>query len=265
MFKQFDIWMPYEYGKHDFNNMGELCLFLVKFTGKQTSLFFNKQYNLIYGMFLEEFIDEVEILYFKKPSSIYEVDYKSIVENLWKTNISNNLGEDIKVKKLISNVNIGLLEKGTNKSQKSLVFDTLSEALYHQNLYGGRINKISGFYDDKVWTEMTDEYIKELEQERGEEMVLEFEPDDDSKNGKNVFRYTYNNVCCLFDTGRYTIIDGKKYDIKNVEKESEVKYYTLTTTHKQDLTNGFRYIKELLMQRHNFKMHKDYKTLKNNS
>ena len=39
VFKQFDIWMPYEYGKHDFNNMGELCLFLVKFTGKQTSLF----------------------------------------------------------------------------------------------------------------------------------------------------------------------------------------------------------------------------------
>ena len=96
-------------------------------------------------MFLEEFIDEVESLYFQKPSSIYEVDYKSIVENLWKTNISNNLGEDIKVKKLISNVNIGLLEKGTNKSQKSLVFDALSEALYHQNLYGGRINKIVEF------------------------------------------------------------------------------------------------------------------------
>ena len=197
--------MPYDCGKHDFNIMGKLCLFLVKFTGKQTSLFFNKQYNLIYGLFLGEFIDEVEILYFKKPSSIYEVDYKSIVENLWKTNISNSFGEDIKVKKLISDVNIGLLEKGATKSQKSLVFDTLSEALYHQNLYGGRINKISGFYDDEVLTEMTDEYIKELERERGEGMVLEFEPDDDSKNGKYVFRYTYNNLCCQFDTGKYTI------------------------------------------------------------
>ena len=213
---------------------------------------------------LGEFIDEVEIFYFKKHSSIYEVDYKSIVENLWKTNISNNLGEDIKVKKLISNVNIGLLEKGTNKSQKSLVCDTLSEALYHQNLYGGRINKISGFYDDEVLTEMTDEYIQELEQERGEEMVLEFEPDDDSKNGKYVFRYTYNNVCCQFDTGRYTIIDGKYYDIKQVQKETEVKYYTLTTTYRKDLTNGFRYIKELLMQFIIFNMHKDYKLKDNN-
>ena len=72
----------------------------------------------------------------------------------------------------------------------------------------------------------------------------------------------YHNHCreCY-----YKIIDGKKYDIKNVEKQSEIKYYTLTMTHKTDLTNGFRYIKELLMQRHNFKMHKDYKTLKNNS
>ena len=52
VFKQFDIWMPYDYDKHDFTNMGELWLFLIKLTGKQTSLFFNKQYNLIYGMFL---------------------------------------------------------------------------------------------------------------------------------------------------------------------------------------------------------------------
>ena len=57
----------------------------------------------------------------------------------------------------------------------------------------------------------------------------------------------------------------KIIDIKTDEKESEVKYYTLTTTHKQDLTNGFRYIKELLVQRHNLKMHTDYKTLKNNN
>ena len=184
--------------------MGELCLFLVKFTGKQTSLCFNKQHNLIYGMFLGEFIDEVEILYFKKPSSIYEVDYKNIVENLWKTNISNNLGEDIKVKKLISNVNIGLLEKGTNKSQKSLVFDTLSEALYHQNLYGGRINKISGFYDDEVLTEMTDEYIKELERRelcrnKGEGMVLVFE---DYGCGSGVYQFRYSKFH-YFDDGSY--------------------------------------------------------------
>ena len=185
-------------------------------------------------MFLGEFIDEVEILFSKKPSSIYEVDYKSIVENLWKTNIAKR-GEDIKVKKLISNVNIGLLEKGTNKSQKSLVFDTRAEALYHQNVYGARINKISGFYNDDVLTEMTDEHIKELERTRGEGVVLQFEPADDSKNGKYVYRNTYNSLCCQFATGKYTLIGGKFYDIKQVKKETEVKYYTMTMTHKKKI------------------------------
>ena len=169
---------------------------------------FNRQYNLIFGMFLGEFVDKVETLYFKKPSSIYELDYKSIVENLWKTNISNNLGEDIKVKKLISNVNIGLLEKGTNKSQKSLVFDTLSEALYHQSLYGGRINKISGFYDDAELTEMTGEYIKELEQEL--------------KAGNEIGKWNmygdsgYNLNGCI---GHYRIKDGKYYNVEIVAKK----------------------------------------------
>ena len=52
VFKQFDIWMPYDCGKHDFNNMGELCLFLVKFTGKQTSLFLiNNIYINIWHVF----------------------------------------------------------------------------------------------------------------------------------------------------------------------------------------------------------------------
>ena len=64
-------------------------------------------------------------------------------------------GQQIKKKKkLIANVNIGLLEKGTNKAQKSLVFDTLSKALYHQTIHGGRIDT----------AELTNgfKYIKEL-------------------------------------------------------------------------------------------------------
>ena len=101
---------------------------------------------------------------------------------------------------MISNVNIGLLEKGTNKSQKSLVFDTLSEALYHQNLYGGRINKISGFYDDKVLTEMTDEYIKELERNIGEGWVLEFKAhdnDDDRHRNSDDGTYKFGKMICI--------------------------------------------------------------------
>ena len=71
---------------------------------------------------------------------------------------------------MIVNVNIAMLEKSTNKSQKSLDFESLTEAVYYQNLMGGRINKVSGFYDSEELVEMTDEYIKELEEEEGEEM-----------------------------------------------------------------------------------------------
>ena len=45
--------------------------------------------------------------------------------------------EDIRIKKLIANVNFGLLEKNTNKAHKSYAFDTLKEALY----YGERLTE----------------------------------------------------------------------------------------------------------------------------
>ena len=71
---------------------------------------------------------------------------------------------------MIVNVAEGMLGKGTNKCQKSLDFESLSEAVYYQNLRGGRINKVRGFYDDKELVEMTDAYIEELEEEQGREI-----------------------------------------------------------------------------------------------
>ena len=43
--------------------------------------------------------------------------------------------------------------------------------------------------------------------------------------------------------------------------ESE-RYYILHISAQKDLTNGFRYIKELLLNYHNFKMYTDYEKLK---
>ena len=47
-------------------------------------------------------------------------------------------------------------------------------------------------------------------------------------------------------------------------KEDAKKYYILNVSDKACLKNGFRYIKELLLQYHNFKMFTDYSTLKEN-
>ena len=43
--------------------------------------------------------------------------------------------------------------------------------------------------------------------------------------------------------------------------EDEQKYYILNVSDCATLKNGFRYIKELLLQHHNFKMYRDYQTL----
>ena len=198
IFTQFDVWKPFDYKKHDYQELHELTLYLVK--PKNATMFFNKSYCLIYGTFLKHFADQCEIIYFKQPYRTCNVDYKKITKDLWATEISDNYLEDIKAKKTIANVNFGLLEKSTNTSTKSFAFDNLREALYHQSTVGGKINKVSGFYED----------------------------DDE------------------------------------VEQETERKHYCLTVSDRANLRNGYIYIKELLLQHHNFKMQQDYDTLKAN-
>ena len=253
VFNEFDVWEYFDYNKHDFNELGELCLFLVRVVDGNALMFFNKPYLLIYDLFLKEFADKVEILYFKRPSCVYDVDYKKCIRKLYDTKISDKTAEDTKAKKMIVNVNIGMLEKSTNKSQKSLDFESLTEAVYYQNLMGGRINKVSGFYETEELVEMTDEYIKELEEEAGKE-IKEW---DEYTEDWGQYRFDGYTV------GHYKIKGGKYYDVINVEKETDKKYYTLTVGDKKEMTNGFRYIKELVLQRHNFKMYQDYYRLIN--
>ena len=82
---------------------------------------------------------------------MYEVDYEGIVDELWKSEISSTHREDMKAKVMMSNVHIGLVEEGTNKCQKSLVFDSLAEALYHQTLLVEELIKPVGFMTMRSW------------------------------------------------------------------------------------------------------------------
>ena len=56
---------------------------------------------------------------------------------------------------------------------------------------------------------------------------------------------------------------SKDEDGTNECRESDDKYYILNICDEATLTNGFRYIKELLLQHHNFTMFMTYETLKN--
>jgi hypothetical protein len=88
---------------------------------------------------LKEFVNDVTILYYKDPSFIRKVKYSDIVDNLYKTKVSDIALEDKYLKKILANVNIGLLEKGVNKAEKSTVFDSLEAAQHYQAQYGGSI------------------------------------------------------------------------------------------------------------------------------
>ena len=146
VFNQFDIWKRFSYKSHDYSKFHELTLFLVK--PKEQASFFNKTHCLVYGKFLKHYADKCEILYYKEPSRVYKVNYTKLIKQLWAIEISDHFPEDAKIKKLIANVNFGLLEKGTNKSSKSFAFDGLRQALYYQQEVGGKINKITGYDED---------------------------------------------------------------------------------------------------------------------
>ena len=70
IFTEFDVWQPY-----DNSHPQELNLYIVR-TNK-TSLLCNQTYNLLCGcVLLKADRQQIEILAFKKPSSIIPVEYK---------------------------------------------------------------------------------------------------------------------------------------------------------------------------------------------
>ncbi len=57
----------------------------------------------------------VEILAFKKPSSIILVYYKKILQELYSQEISSSYDENTAIRKTIANISFGLLEKSCNR------------------------------------------------------------------------------------------------------------------------------------------------------
>ena len=194
VFNEFDILLPYD--NQDIKKMDALTLYIVEVI--EGNISFNKKLNLIYGKFLRKWQENVnmKIHYYKQPHRYIKVDYKGAVDELWKQNISDDKDEDKRAKKTIANINIGLLEKSSNKHQDSKIFNSVREACYHQSLNGGKVYSIS---------------------HQEEELV-----EDEDEN------------------------------ITRVSRETGYKYYILNISDSKKLMNGFRPIKELLLQHHNF-------------
>ena len=193
--------------------------------------------------------DDITIKYYKKPSFIYNCDYKKIVKELVETHISDDTKEDTKLNKEIANVNIGLLEKGVTTAQKSVLFKDLREAQLYQHMYGGRINIIKQFEkeDDspeaRVLRGARDDY--DVDDDDYDEFS-----DDDSPEARE--------LCSARD-------EEEKEEAPDEDTKNKGKYYVLNVEDRAVLKNGYRYIKELLLQYHNYRIYKDYNTLRENN
>ena len=98
---------------------------------------------MIYGKFFEKYYDDVEVIEYKIPSNTYKVNYKKLVDELWKLKLDEDEEKNKLKKKMIACINIGLLEKQTNTAKKSIVFSKMVDAFYCQEKYGGDINIIT--------------------------------------------------------------------------------------------------------------------------
>ena len=174
-----------------------------------------KSHNLVYGKFIKE---GMRITAFKQPSFIKKVDYKKLVDELYETKIADDAQQDAYIKKLVANVNIGLLEKCFNRKSSGYIFEDYAECKFYQAEYGGTIHSI--------------QQIENLSQ------VLEKSDlglDDGLESATEI-------TSCKF-VGRGDL------------------YYVLVIKAEKQLRNGFRYVKELLLQSHNFKLMQAYDAL----
>ena len=84
----------------------------------------------------------MNIVAFKQPSFIKNVDYAKLVNELYESKVSENDQQDVYIKNLVANVNIGLLEKCSNKKSVGYLFQDYEECKFYQAQYGGVIHSI---------------------------------------------------------------------------------------------------------------------------
>ena len=224
IFNEFDQFIPY-----DNSNIEDYNLYVVQ--PSVNDLFLNKTYNLCYGLFLKQVINtnNINIISYKEPSNLKDVNYDNIIEELYNENISDDKNIDIYIKKLIGNVNFGLLEKSYNKIVDSHIYDSLEEATLYQSKLGGVIHTLQQYEEQDCNEYLCSDWMRDL---------------DNHLNDEEFDRQQQMNMM----------------ETKYVEKGKPL--YVLNITAKRFLVNGFRYIKELLMQHHNFFTNESYEKLK---
>ena len=107
-------------------------------------------------------------------------------------------------------------------------FATIEECNHYRIKYGGRINYIEEFESNTVCNK-NNGYVDPLDE----------------------------GICCDDEDAPAT-----NYSVEFITSETGSKSYILTVSERTPLINGFRYIKEYLIQYHNMVMHDSYNKLR---
>ena len=172
--------------------------------------------NLVYGRYLKP--GGVPPAFFKQPSFIKKVNYLKLVDELYAFPISGDAKADVYIKKLIANVNIGLLEKGLNRRTAGYLFKDLTECHHFQAQHGGVVHQIQKVEDKCI---------------------------------------VYDKSPLGLDDGLESLGPVVSWKFEQVGEPC----FVLVMKAEKQLRNGFRYIKELLLQGHNHKLMQAYDLL----
>ena len=153
VFRYFD-----NYVKYDNSEINEFSYYIVKCLDDtdRSNIIFSDRYSRVYGFVLKQIDMNYEVLYERRPSKIEVVDYKTVVDNVYDTELDDS------DKKYIINKTTGLLELKYNKRHSSRCFDDYAEAHYYKMKNGGDIIPI---YDYEYVSDI-DDYGEEYEHKK---------------------------------------------------------------------------------------------------
>jgi len=131
VFKYFDIYKEYDGGEvEDYSYYIIECL---ETLDDKHTIIFNEKYSRTFGFVLKQVDIKYKIHYVRKPFKIEDVDFKPAINELFESDLSMSL------KKRISLVTTGLLEKKINKVYDTKIFDDRNIARYYQIKYDGKL------------------------------------------------------------------------------------------------------------------------------
>lgn len=232
IFNYFDVYQPYN--NEPIEDLSQYIIEVFTFT-QRTSIVFSERFTKTFGYVLKEiakFTDKKEIkfkiLYVRKPLNTEDVNFQKPVQELF-----NNKNITMQMKKSISNITTGLLEKKINKGELSKIFKDFNEAFMYSEKYNGKLLIVSKDYNDQVvdYKDMDFQGI-------------------DPKDVDNKY------LRVISEFGDEIIVEKEKKDQNEIQDDQTL--YLVKITEQKELQNGFLPIKEMIYLNQRLKLLNQY-------